>query len=904
MRLKATALTAALLGAASCAPIRQSPAGDNEGTQSQAMVNHGYCGFGQAPSGWSLFTATPLTDFGPTQSYTSPSSGVTYTGQLYPGRVNDLAQAPAGSPAANHRAAGLSRTQLQPLNALGQVDPVNGVILVSSIGMSNTLREFRRFTEMAGCDIYDAPGVNNTFKVHSINICSGAQRRASKVNPKVVLYNRAQGAQTCGLWAADLTNFQLGGAGYTNAQVQVVFVKLVGSSELSGNVDDQAQRRCLGDVMRNAKLAYPNLKMVFLSSRINGNFGAGQAAEPASYQGGFAVKDLIEDQINGDPTLAYSGTNPVAPWLAWGPYLWANVDTPRADGLKWTCADFAPDGTHPGNPFGENKVAREVARFFATNEFTKPWFLSPTPPASECTTDADCNDGCFNTVDTCITDFGLCHHADLGVQCMVNTDCSCGICAGGQCGSVDLNPAPGHPATCPFPVCQSNAVCGNGVVEPGEECDDANTAGCDGCSSACIVQSAFDCSNLLLDGRFETSRIYWLTNTAFTKVSSPVFEGSKAMRAQNYSGFMQSISQTVNVTAGVTYTYFGYLKTENINATSLPRLKITWLNASNGTIGAQDIGTLGGTNDWTLKSANLTAPTGAVKARVELMATPEADGNGSVWFDKIYLGTNGYCGNGTLDPGEGCDDGNTASCDGCSSACTGETQRTLYMDADHDGFGAGSPQGQAYCPVDDRAFNNTDCLDNDATVHPGATEVCGNGQDDDCAGGDVACGVPVCGNSVLEPGEECDDGNVASCDGCSSSCKPEVVRTWFADVDGDGLGVEPAQSGFCLPASSAQQAGDCDDANPAVQACADGGDTPPASSDGGSDPAGQGDGGSTAPALGSGECGGELPCSSSEGVVGCTASGPGAAGGLGLLLLACAAGGRLRRRPQRTRLGA
>jgi hypothetical protein len=38
-----------------------------------------------------------------------------------------------------------------------------------------------------------------------------------------------------------------------------------------------------------------------------------------------------------------------------------------------------------------------------------------------------------------------------------------------------------------------------------------------------------------------------------------------------------------------------------------------------------------------------------------------------------------------------------------------------------------------------------DCLDTNPAVHPGATEICGNGLDDDCVGGDEACPGPCAG---------------------------------------------------------------------------------------------------------------------------------------------------------------
>ncbi|MBU3923787.1 MAG: putative metal-binding motif-containing protein [Nanoarchaeota archaeon] len=42
---------------------------------------------------------------------------------------------------------------------------------------------------------------------------------------------------------------------------------------------------------------------------------------------------------------------------------------------------------------------------------------------------------------------------------------------------------------------------------------------------------------------------------------------------------------------------------------------------------------------------------------------------------------------------------------------------------------------------DDGYDSDVDCNDNDASVHPGAVEVCGNGVDEDCSGADLICVV-------------------------------------------------------------------------------------------------------------------------------------------------------------------
>ena len=70
--------------------------------------------------------------------------------------------------------------------------------------------------------------------------------------------------------------------------------------------------------------------------------------EPYAYESGFAVKWMVANQIAGDSLNFDPGQGPVeAPWLSWGPYLWADGMEPRSDGLAWPCEYFQSDGTHP-----------------------------------------------------------------------------------------------------------------------------------------------------------------------------------------------------------------------------------------------------------------------------------------------------------------------------------------------------------------------------------------------------------------------------------------------------------------------------------------------------------------------------------------------------------------------------
>lgn len=289
-------------------------------------------------------TLVPLTDFG-TKTYQGLKAG------LYPNGENLRPKA--------HNAAGLAIAKtIKPLNRSGNIDEKYGRIVWLSIGMSNTTQETARFLEL----MKEYPRKNPFLQL--IDGAFGGQAINQINNPKAPYWD-------------NIVKQRLEPNGISPEQVQVVWFKLAESAPK--NTDFLTYTRDLKEkylsAMHILKTQFPNLKIVYLSSRIYGGYAkTGLNPEPFAWYTGWANKLLIEDQINGDPRLAYEGQNAKAPWLSWGPYLWANGKNPNAQGISWLESDMRDDGTHP-SPDGRQKVAESLIKFFSTDETATPWFL-------------------------------------------------------------------------------------------------------------------------------------------------------------------------------------------------------------------------------------------------------------------------------------------------------------------------------------------------------------------------------------------------------------------------------------------------------------------------------------------------------------------------------------------------
>ena len=143
----------------------------------------------------------------------------------------------------------------------------------------------------------------------------------------------------------------------------------------------------------------------------------------------------------------------------------------------------------------------------------------------------------------------------------------------------------------------------------------------------------------------------------------------------------------------------------------------------------------------------------------------------------------GACGDGYLDPGEQCDDGNNVGGDGCSAGCRLEA-------ACGDGFldpGEGCDDGNNRSGDGCSAACVIEGFCGDGFLDPG--EGCDDGNNRNGDGCSAGCMVEgFCGDGVLDPAEECDDGNTSNGDGCSASCTIESTGYLVCDVAGDCSG--------------------------------------------------------------------------------------------------------------------
>jgi fibro-slime domain-containing protein len=247
------------------------------------------------------------------------------------------------------------------------------------------------------------------------------------------------------------------------------------------------------------------------------------------------------------------------------------------------------------------------------------------------------------------------------------------------------------PDACAGSSCFDGPVCGDGIVEAGETCDDGNSTPGDGCSGVCQVEPGYSCPT-----QGQPCLKVWVCGNGI------IDPGETCDDANTTSG--DGCSSTCQAEPGWTCPAGG------------------GGDAGAPEAGAGDGGTPGG------------------------------------------VCTQNRCGDGIVQTGESCDDGNSASGDGCSATCQIEK-------------GWQCPTAGAACTAaacgDGVVAGAEQCDDGNATAGDGCGATCQVEPGWQCPTPAAKCLAKACGDGIVAGAEQCDDGNTTSGDGCSATCKLE-----------------------------------------------------------------------------------------------------------------------------------
>ena len=227
------------------------------------------------------------------------------------------------------------------------VSPVNGVIGVVCIGMSNGNQECADFIERVRGEF--SPEVDPVVRV--VNCAVGGHAIERWNDP-------SEDAQ---LWDACVSQ-KLPQAGVRVDQVRVLWHKAANQFTTSAGgspkpaypaagSDYDAFLANLSTFSARVRSKFPAVQAVYTSSRSYGGFAQNAAGrgEPLSYEEGHALNTWLGSHTRVDGV-----------WYGWGPYLWAPdcaLGVRNGGGVCYVRSDYVADGVHPA-PSGREKVSR------------------------------------------------------------------------------------------------------------------------------------------------------------------------------------------------------------------------------------------------------------------------------------------------------------------------------------------------------------------------------------------------------------------------------------------------------------------------------------------------------------------------------------------------------------------
>jgi cysteine-rich repeat protein len=284
----------------------------------------------------------------------------------------------------------------------------------------------------------------------------------------------------------------------------------------------------------------------------------------------------------------------------------------------------------------------------------------------------------------------------------------------------------------------SEARCGNGVAEPDEQCDDGNQDDADGCTHECQAET---CAG------FEST---------FAVIARTIFEGRGCTSVACHDTAAQG---GLDLRPGAAYGALVDARAQLGGGQDRvepgdPAKSFLWRKLAAATLG------LSGVPGLPMPSGRPPIPSPELDAlRLWIVAGAPAAGivpNTQPLLAACQPTRTPGCGDGTVDPGEECDDGNATPGDGCT-ACRHPRCGDAVVDS-----GEACDDGNGTAGDGCTACRLPRC--GDAVKDP--TEQCDDGN---AVAGDgcTACLLPRCGDGILDPGEQCDDGDDADTDGCA-----------------------------------------------------------------------------------------------------------------------------------------
>jgi cysteine-rich repeat protein len=245
-------------------------------------------------------------------------------------------------------------------------------------------------------------------------------------------------------------------------------------------------------------------------------------------------------------------------------------------------------------------------------------------------------------------------------------------------------------------------VCGNGVLEPGQACDDGNTTPGDGCSATCTVETGFTCTGapsacaaVCGDGIKAATEACDDGNTVNGDCCSSTcqIEAGCEVEPNNACGQTNAVVLSGSPATGAVSGVIKPLVDSDYYAFTLASRSSVRIETFVGGAGQCTAATNSADTEMELRDTNCTTvlgsddddgpglcslidPTVAADAFARALAPGtyyvrvfEHGNDALVNLYQLLVTVVSTCGNGVVEPTEACDDGNTADGDGCSSKC-------------------------------------------------------------------------------------------------------------------------------------------------------------------------------------------------------------------------------------------